>query len=94
MGLSTSAALYNTDVRSAGMCPSQRSRSEACVLKPAAGSAVVLMPADQAWRTDHELRMEPTLPTTIITAGDHEYVGENAQVDRTIAQWVEAETFA
>jgi pimeloyl-ACP methyl ester carboxylesterase len=31
--------------------------------------------------------------TTMIAAGNHEYVGEEAQVARTIAQWAEAETF-
>ncbi len=30
--------------------------------------------------------------TTMITAGNHEYVGEEAQVAQTIAQWVEAKT--
>jgi len=33
-----------------------------------------------------------TIKTTLITAGNHEYVGEEAQVARTIAQWAEAET--
>jgi pimeloyl-ACP methyl ester carboxylesterase len=32
-----------------------------------------------------------SVKTTMITAGNHEYVGEEAQVAQTIAQWVEAE---
>jgi hypothetical protein len=31
--------------------------------------------------------------TTMIAAGNHEYVGEEEKVARTIAQWAEAETF-
>jgi pimeloyl-ACP methyl ester carboxylesterase len=38
------------------------------------------------------LSKEPrSVKTTMITAGNHEYVGEEAQVARTIAQWAEAE---
>jgi pimeloyl-ACP methyl ester carboxylesterase len=32
-----------------------------------------------------------SVKTTMITGGDHEYVGEETQVAQTIAQWVEAE---
>jgi pimeloyl-ACP methyl ester carboxylesterase len=33
-----------------------------------------------------------SVKTTMIAAGNHEYVGEEAQVAQTIAQWVEAQT--
>lgn len=32
-----------------------------------------------------------SVKTTIIPGANHEYVGEEAQVARTIAQWIEAE---
>jgi pimeloyl-ACP methyl ester carboxylesterase len=35
-----------------------------------------------------------SVKTTMITGGDHEYVGEEVQVAQTIAQWVEAEMLA
>jgi hypothetical protein len=33
-----------------------------------------------------------SVKTTMITAGNHEYVGEEAQVAQTIAQWIETES--
>jgi len=35
-----------------------------------------------------------SVKTTMIAAGDHEYVSEEAQVARTISEWAEAETLA